>query len=832
MVEDGVSQKNRIKLLAVNLLLLAVCALGLLLTIIGYLALKPRAFRAVSSTTTHAPRPTLTETSLPAVTRTPTPSSTSRLTSTQTPTHTSIFTLTPIATDFPQRTSLPSLTPAAALVYVGAYQLMDWDEFRADHLALTMQGFPQGLLPDLKPDQETAYFQAYRYPAFAYREALLRFPEASAAESWRWALAYNKMLMGSAEAGELYAGLVADGLNRSQTSIEELYAWFPLQEPALTLFMVQGPLPPGYLQSYIIELRGFGGSSFLWLLRKGAGYEAYPIWTHFNFVYPRRANWILADLDNNASNGQEIAIYQSTLENETMLQSVQVFSLGKIPPAQLQFIPYQDIFEIGAQFQNYWAVQTDPYGKNELVFRSSVFPACPLEIQLSFGWNGLYFKRISEQIDFLDLPANLAMCESHIDLADRFWGTDIAAGLMETLLPQWPPTEDVNGDPYPPDALDEWKYRLGVFHALSGNFDVAVEYLNEVSTKPTTANSRWTEPAHQFLAAYQKPEDLYSACWLAPHCDPAHAIRFLTNNIPSNADALQYLRNWDVQIVSSGFFDFDDDDESERWFTVRNSPNQKLDFWILARAKGYHHALEVGIVESRIPTITFIEEPFIADEGLTSQPAALLDGKISFSLQRFPDTREPFLVHVPLRKEYPSRFFEPLFHYRDALFAGNSPGLIQKKLENMQDFPGLLCKSTWSCDEYYYLLGLASELAGDVKTAVDSYQRLWLDYTKSPFTQMARLKLDPIGGLPPATEIPTPTLLPDIPTSTEAILVTPTPTITGTPPTTSPTDGVSATPSVTGTAPTATSSPTVTSSPGTAPPYPQPTVIPTVTPYP
>ncbi|OQY89260.1 MAG: hypothetical protein B6D39_09845 [Anaerolineae bacterium UTCFX2] len=819
-------------MLAVNLVLLVVCALGLLLTIAGYLVLKPRAFRSMAPTATHTLRPTLTWTQFPTATLTPTPSATSRQTSTPTPTQTLIFTSTPASTDFPLRTFLPSLTPAAALVYDGAYQLLDWDEFRADHMALTMQGFPQGMLSELKPDQEVAYFQAYQYPAFAYREALLQFPEASAAERWRWALAYNSMLTGSAKAGELYAGLIADNLNRGQTSIEELYAWFPIQESALTLFLVQGSLPPGRLESYIVELRGLGGSSFIWLLRKSAGYEAYSIWTRFDFVHPRRTNWILADLDNNPSNGPEMAIYQSTLGDETTLQPVQVISLAKAPPVQLPFIPGKDIFEIGTQYQNYWAVQTDHSGVNELIFRPVVFPTCPLEIKLPFRWNGLYFKRAAQQIEFAGLPKNPGMCEPLIDISDRFWEPETTAGLMETLLPQWPPEKDANGEPYPPDALDEWKYRLGVLYALSGKFDLAVNYLDEVVNNPTTANSRWIDPAHQFLAAYHKPEDIYNACWLAPYCDPAHAIRFLTRQIPSSVDALQYLRNWGVQIVSSGFFDFDDDDEGERWFTVRNSPNQKLDFWILARSKGYHQALEVGIVETRIPTINFIEEPFIADEGLSYQPAALLDGKISFSMQRFPDTRESFLVQVPLRKEYPSRFFEPLFNYRDALFTGTSPDLIQKKLEDLQDFPGLLCKSTWSCDEYYYLLGLASELAGDAQTAVENYQRLWLDYTKSPFTQMARLKLDPIGGLPTATEIPTSTPLPVIPTPTETIFITPTPTITGTPPTATPSGEVSLTPTVTGTVPTGTPSPTVTSSPGSTQPYPQPNDIPSATPYP
>ena len=44
----------------------------------------------------------------------------------------------------------------------------------------------------------------------------------------------------------------------------------------------------------------------------------------------------------------------------------------------------------------------------------------------------------------------------------------------------------------------------------------------------------------------------------------------------------------------------------------------------------------------------------------------------------------------------------------------------------------------WSCDEYYYLLGLAAELAKNPKDAIDAYLNLWRNYTRSRFTTMAR----------------------------------------------------------------------------------------------
>jgi hypothetical protein len=127
---------------------------------------------------------------------------------------------------------------------------------------------------------------------------------------------------------------------------------------------------------------------------------------------------------------------------------------------------------------------------------------------------------------------------------------------------------------------------------------------------------------------------------------------------------------------------------------------------------------------------------------------------------------------------------------RQALFIdGKDPRAVKADLLALQVYPGLLCKATFSCDLYYYLLGLSSELAGDKHGAVDSYLRLWSDYSKSPYALMARLKLEG-----PALRLsPTPTSRPGTQTITPVpgITTTPTPTpnrtVTNTPtPTTGP----------------------------------------------
>ena len=102
------------------------------------------------------------------------------------------------------------------------------------------------------------------------------------------------------------------------------------------------------------------------------------------------------------------------------------------------------------------------------------------------------------------------------------------------------------------------------------------------------------------------------------------------------------------------------------------------------------------------------------------------------------------------------------------------------------------------------MLGLVSELAGYERNAVDANLTLWREYSKSPFTTMARLKLEGIAI--PAPAVPTYTITP-------SGTFIPIPTIPGVTPTPTPTG---ATPTLTPTGPTPT--PTPTETPGT--PYP------------
>jgi hypothetical protein len=230
---------------------------------------------------------------------------------------------------------------------------------------------------------------------------------------------------------------------------------------------------------------------------------------------------------------------------------------------------------------------------------------------------------------------------------------------------------------------------------------------------------------------------------------------------------------------------------------VRHRPGEKLEFWILVPAKDHIEALFVSEVESDRPQLELYDPEAVP-------PVVIVDGMLAFTLQRLPGDQQPYLTWPELPQFYPNRFNQAVQQAMDDLFSGKDPADVQAALIQLQVSPGLLCEALWSCDQYFYILGLASELAGDQETAIDAYLRLWWDYSKSPYTSLARLKLEGAAVQPSATPSPTgaPTYATPPSPTVSGTPATQTPTVTCTPPTETPTPG---TPGVT---PTETLTPT------------------------
>lgn len=788
-------ETKRLQSLLTSLVVVSLMILALVLVIAGYpTVIKP--LIAPATPLLPSPRSSSTLTLVPTVTPTPSPTSTLRYTLTPSITPTPTETLSPTVTLTPPGPA--TLTPAQP-VRADPYKLGEWEAEQANVAVALMNDYPNSLLERERGEDNAGFYQAFHYAVLAAREALMRFPEAPQADGWRRDLAYNLAQTGSPLAGQAYADWLVQNLNQGNTDPNALIDWFNTQEPRLSLGIIPLKPPSGYLGSYLVEIHG-PGSAFIWLLESSSGFQAYPLYSNFDFVNAADMRSVVSDLTGDGY--EEAAVYNSTPQG-TLLEKPRVFSLSKVPAQELFLQPTEPPFNVGIEYRNLWRADQASSSQGDLVFESEVFDPCPTTIQRFYHWDGNYFDLNYQQVDLRPVPATLFLCEFIIDQAAAHWGPGAAVQVIEQLLPLWPPETDSQGKPYPADAKDELRYRQGIAYALAGSFDDAQRVLNDLVASPTISTSRWVEPAAQFLAAYQKPEQLYPACLASKHCDAEIALGVLLNQVytandaqPGEQDPVEFLSQSGVTLRSSGYFDFDGDEQKERWFTVQHRPLEKLYLWILAATPEGRRALPAGQLEGDQVNPQFLDEE-------ARPPLVQLEGQLSISMPREPLTSEPYLVSVTPQIDAANRLEATVVDARQAIFVDDNPAKALKLLSDLEAVVTPLCRTNLLCDEYFYLLGLSNELLGKERPAIEAYLRLWRDFARSPFAVLARLKLQPTIIPPTPTPTPTPTITPTLqpgaatPTGTARTPGAPTPTLpAGVTP--SPTGGVGPYPQPTG----------------------------------
>jgi len=484
-----------------------------------------------------APRPTSTATITPTKTITPTimptPTFTLSPTATRTrrPTFTPTITLTPTRTLTPTLTPTPpgppTLTPARPIPGDNIYSLQLWSPERAGQLVNLLHDYANTLTRQERGENDINYYSAFRYAIYAQREALLRFPEAPEADSWRWMLALNYARTGNALAA--YRDLIVTALNRGETSLEDITRWFHEQEPRLLLSVTALNPVPGYLSSSLIEISD-AGSAFILLVETHGGFQGYSLTSNFDFIHKPAYSVEVGDLTGDRQD--EIVIYPNQPAFNSQFSLPQVFSLAQIPPEELSFNPANSALDIGTDFRNNWIIQATDTDGSVLLFQTAVFPACPVLVERAFRWAETWFEPAAPVFKVSPHTGTLSYCGLVIDHALSRWGIKPAIQILETLLPAWPPETDEAGKPYPSDAHDEWRFRLGVLHALAGEREQAIEQFETIQHQPSIANSRWIEPAQEFLSTYTTGQGLYRACVATELCDPSLALERESHSAP------------------------------------------------------------------------------------------------------------------------------------------------------------------------------------------------------------------------------------------------------------------------------------------------------------
>jgi hypothetical protein len=679
------------------------------------------------------------------------------------PTGTPTSSLTPTSTPTP--THIPTLRVITPYKFNYRYELEEWSATKAEELIELLKVYNDPLANQFKNPVDPGFESGYFALAYAQQEALLRYQDSPLATEWRWGLANSLAHLNDPRAVEIYSSLIEDDLKAGNVRVSELPEWFEIYEKELTLSVHEFTPQPGELSRQLLEIKGAGGA-FIWLQEIPGQVNVYPLASDFDFENTRENDFTMSDLSGDGI--EEIALYFSPSEDEFLLKNPQVFSLAELPPVELAFRP-----EIPTDFKMGYEVDiasiSNDSNSADLQYTAAFFPACPVYVSRSYQWDGERFDPLPFQYLVEPEPGLEGFCEVIVDHASLSWGTQAALSIAEQLLPIWPPELDPSQNPYPIDAYDAWRYRLGVYNALLGQQIEAEEYFNQIITDPIVESSSWIEPSRAFLDAYQDISDIYIACKAASFCHDRVALQQLTrfSNTDDPSLALDYLRNHGVEVRASGYFDFDRDGADERWMTVKHQEDLRLEFWILARGPDGIEAFFVDFTNTNSP------EPYYR-EPVDEPPIVQLELGKGFILEKIPDSGEPYLTLVDVEYNRPTIIKDG---YREALqdlFSGTDPAVVRESLLEIQAnerFKGD-CYNFWFCDQFYYTIGLTYELTGDELDAIDTHVDLWWNYVRnSLFTIMAREKLFFIP--PPPTITPTPTNT-RTPTQTRDPNITPT----------------------------------------------------------
>jgi tetratricopeptide (TPR) repeat protein len=309
-----------------------------------------------------------------------------------------------------------------------------------------------------------------------------------------------------------------------------------------------------------------------------------------------------------------------------------------------------------------------------------------------------------------------------------------------------------NSNPSKPDVQeDQVMYRLGEYHARLGDIEKARDFFTKTIVIQPTSNKfdpQWSRAAQIFLDNYKIKADYYAVCSRVPQCDMHEALQQLITEIKPDSFlvAADLLKKSGVSIKSNGFINFDGTSTIEQWLVVVQYPNRpQHEFWVLVQDTAKLYGLFVENISTNKPELKEFQ-------GSNNYGLRTTQGESLFSLERISFSGRPYiLTHNIIQNNDPNMendylrtflFDTPLDNISNQFLNGADPKQVKEMLASLNQSKTYNCKTSNRCDEVYYLLGLASELAGDEQGAVDSYLQLWKEYPDSLYTVMARSKLE------------------------------------------------------------------------------------------
>ena len=702
-----------------------------------------------------------TESLIPTITQTA--SQTPKPTWTLQPSTTFTATPTSTRTSTATRIRIPTLTPARPYSINERYDLTTLTPERMDQIVRTLAEYPDAKFYKPEDRIDPVYHSYFIYPYLAYKEALLRFPSAAQVNQWNWGLAYSLAHLGDPQAVGMYTQFITRALNQDGYAPLSLPAWFSAQTADLSLQVHTLDLPANQGEMYLLEIQP---GNVLYLLYPGqAGNSSLTsLSKRFEFLHEPGTSYLTLDLDGDGK--FELAVSQMNSPGGTIISDPLFYNLDNIEPQPIALNPTIPVeYKLKANVDLRVEKESDDTPK--VLLQSAVFyPACPFSETRRYKWDAsLSATTQTESRIYLLEPdlENLAFCDPLLTHAEAFWPLEARLEVERALLPFWPPETDSQGRPYPASAQDELRFNNAITLALIGfpdELQESIQMLQDLQENPTDPDSPWSKAANEFHDQLGEKQGLYLACQGTLNCDLRQAFIIIVEK-GEVGFVFPSLQSQGVTIRTSGSFDFDQDGTPERWLTLRPRPNEQLEFWILVETESGAQAVYVDQVEVNDP------QPFWADPQVYPGVFQIKTDQ-GYRLLRWPQSEHPYLETLMIEPVLTTYTRDAVFLAEETLLSGESTEQVQDDLLTVLNSGRFNCINHRICDRFWYALGLAYELSGDLVEARDTYIKLWWENSASPITALARMKLDIITPTPTPSRTPTHTpTVPSISTATQ-----------------------------------------------------------------
>lgn len=666
-------------------------------------------------------------------------------------------TLSPTVTK--TRIPTPTITPATLLSTPdpnSTYRLKKWSPELANQLISDLQFYPETLPYQERGYLQIIYYYSFHYAILAQEEAIFRYPNAEQVSKWQQGHAYNLALSNNEQVGEAYARLLVDWLNSGRISLDGLKDAFEREEPRLILEAT--PLNP--IKDHDHDLLVLIGANVwsgdmdtgvaLWLFDQDGVFSAYPLQGESDFDFPHGLGISVYSSDLTGDGVPEAIVSQGSQRGAMMFHnSLSIFDLTQVPPKRIEMIP-----EVDSLYIENWSVGGELDTGDDLRIASTTISEHYCSGGATgFGWNYRWNGNalVLSSMDLLGMSG----------LEGEYWFCygDYVRGLFREvvigneaarqLIPELVDLDifqthlDELIEYLNPENFDEVRFLQGMLLFLVGDVDAAKGKMKEIIDQPFVPNSLWVEPARQLNLSMSASKDILSACFATGVCNQILNTQEIINLIPPDRlpEAVQTLAASGLVIWEHGQYDFDQDGRDEVWFVYSDSIFNKdnKDFCLLYS--------DGNVIKSEFEFFSTGADILPLKINLDSSSATALAYRITAG-------SIPLILEIQTHEKTEGSVFElnqlsgwqigKINGFKNDLFSNSEPSEVSQLLEDFykNNLQNQAETTEYGLAYFYYLRGLASEMAGEAENAASLYMHLWKYYPDSPFAIFARSKLE------------------------------------------------------------------------------------------